>query len=171
MPYERELHEREAALLRWKAVLPRTSCGVHFVSRLTRVARLCATALALSREEAQYGRLPRARAAPRRLWSLYSLLKGTARARGHSSSVQGRALTCQPQRPLREPACACSALLRHCAASLCGGRAIRALASRVRCAAPAVVAPRPMKGHCTSEGPPLFGARPCSHMPAMTCTS
>ena len=46
------LHEREAALLRGKAVLSRASTGHHFVRWLAYVMRLRATALALSGEEA-----------------------------------------------------------------------------------------------------------------------
>ena len=57
MPYGRALHEREAALLRYKAVLPRASRGGHFDSRLARLARLCVTVLAVSGEEAQHARL------------------------------------------------------------------------------------------------------------------
>ena len=118
IPSGREVHAQETAILRCKAVNPRASYGVHFVSRLAHVARLCATALAVAGEEAQHARLPRARAAPRWLWSLRALRKGTARARGRPSSVEGRAPTNQLRRPLREPAYACSALVRHCAGSL-----------------------------------------------------
>ena len=58
-----------------------------------------ATALALSREEAQHARLRRARAAPRWLESVHALWKPTAPARRPSPSVHGRAPTCQPRPP------------------------------------------------------------------------
>ena len=64
MYHERALHERKAALLRCKAVLPRASPCPHFVRRLARAARLRATALALSGEEAKHMRLLCSRAAP-----------------------------------------------------------------------------------------------------------
>ena len=54
MHYGRALHEREAALLQCKAVLPCASLGSHLVRWLARVARLRATALTLSGEEAQH---------------------------------------------------------------------------------------------------------------------
>ena len=171
MLYQRALHEREVSIFRWKAVLPRVSHCVHFVSRLVHVTHFCATALRLFGEETQYGRLRRSLAAPHRLWSLHALWKSTARARGRPSSVQYRAPTCQLPCSLREPPCTCSVLVRHCAASLWGRGATRALAARARCAASAVVAPCPMEEPCTSEEAPCFGARPCSHMLAAACTS
>ena len=81
MRYGRALREREAALLRCKAVLPRASPCPHLVRWVARVARLRATALALSWEEAQHARLRRARAAPRWLHSVHALWKATAPAR------------------------------------------------------------------------------------------
>ena len=53
--YRRALYKREAALFRCKAMLSRVSAGPHLVRWLAHVARLPATALALSREEAQGG--------------------------------------------------------------------------------------------------------------------
>ena len=91
MRHERALHEREAALLRCKAVLRHGSPGPHLVRWLARVARLHATALALCWEEAQHARLLRTRAAPRWSDSLHAPRKGTARARSRPPSVQGRA--------------------------------------------------------------------------------
>ena len=38
-------------------------------------------------------------------------------------------------------------------------------------AALAKIVPCTMEGHCTSEKPPFFGARPCSHVLAMAITS
>ena len=135
MPYGRALHEQGAALLLWKAVLARASCGVHFVSRLARVAHLFAPLRLLSLGGGATRPL-NARAAPRRLWSLQAIWKGTARARGRPSSVQGRAPTCQLQRPLRKPACACSALVRDVAGfSLGRRRAMRACRARAPCRA------------------------------------
>ena len=109
--------------------------------------------------------LRRARAAPRWLWSFYALWKGTAPARGLSPSVQRHALTCQP-RPPAQPACAYAhTQSRHCARSLSGGGASRALAARARRAALVVVGPYP-KVHCTSKEPLPFGARRCFDVPA-----
>ena len=164
------LHERGAAMLRCRAVIPHSSSGAHFVCRLARVARLCATALPLSGEDAQHGRSPRARAATRRRRSLHAAWKGTPRARGRPSSVQGRAPTCQPWRPLLSRL-ARVARLRATALALSGEEAQRARLPRARSAMLAVVASCPMKGHCTSEGPPFFGARPCSHVSAAVPTS
>ena len=50
---------------------------------------------------------------------------------------------------------------RHCALSLWKGGAGRALAARARRAALVGVAPCTVRGHCTSERPLSFGARPC----------
>ena len=212
---------------------------------LAHVARLRATALAVSGEEAQHVCLPPARPALRWLKSLHALWNGTARARDPRYSVEGRAPMCQLRRSLREPASACSALVRHCVASLwvsgedaqyarlprtratnCAGRGrsmscgmalyqqeaailrCKAVLPRASCgvhfasrlarvarvrhlaaclsrggAARALFAracrelrrPRslnyPMEGHCTSERPPFFGARPCPHVPAAASTS
>ena len=131
MTYGRTLHEREAALLRWKAVLPCASRGVHFVSRLARVVRLCATALAVSGEKAQHGRLPRVRRAA-------LAVVAPCHMEGHCTSERQPlfsarpCLTCQPRRPFREPACARSALARHRAGCLWEGGAARTLAARAR---------------------------------------
>ena len=153
-------HEREAALLRCKAVLPRASPGPHFVRWFARVARLRATALALSGDEAQHARLLHARAAPRWRQSINALWKGTARARSRPSSGQGRAPTCQPCPSLREVACACSALERLCTGSLWGRGLARALPTRARRTALATLGPRTMEGHCTSEKPPFLRRQP-----------
>ena len=47
-------------------------------------------------------------------------------------------------------------------------RAERELAARARRTTLLVVASCPMGGHCTSERPPPFGARPCCDVPAAT---
>ena len=113
-------------------MVPRASYDCHFTSRLVHVAHFCATALPLFEEEAQFGRLPRAHAAPRRLLSLRALWKGTTRARGRPSSVPGHAPTCQPRRPRREPACACSVLVRQTTLPLSGEEAQHARVPRAR---------------------------------------
>ena len=60
------------------------------------------------------------------------------------------------------PTCACAhTQSRHCALSLWGGGAGRVLAARARRAALVGVAPCTARGHCTSERPLSFGARPC----------
>ena len=134
MHYGRALHEREVAFLRCKAVLPRASPRPRFVRWLARLARLSATTLALSGEEAQHARLLRAHAPPRWWQSLHAPWKGTARARSRPFSLQGWAPTCRPWPAFRGVACACSALVRHCAGSLCGGGVARASATCARAA-------------------------------------
>ena len=142
--------------LRRQPVLPRASPVPHFARWLARVARLRATALALSGDEAQHVRFRRARAAPRWRHSLHALWKGTARARSRRS-FGARPCSHVPALPsLREVACACSALARHCARSLWGRGAARALPTRARRAALATLVPCTMEGHCTSEKPPFL---------------
>ena len=66
-----------------------------------------------------------------------------------------------------QPACACAQTRkRHCAISLSGGGEARALVACARRAALVVVGLCPLDGHCASERPLPFGARPCSDMPA-----
>ena len=62
-------------------------------------AREHATALAVSRDEAQHARLQRARAMPHWWWSVHTLYKATSPARGLSPSAQVRAATCQLRSP------------------------------------------------------------------------
>ena len=64
-----------------RPVLPRASPAPHCARWLARVARLRATALALSGDEAQHVRFRRARAALRWRHSVHTRWKGTARAR------------------------------------------------------------------------------------------
>ena len=71
--------------LRRQPVLPHASPAPHCARSLSRVARLRASVLALSGDEAQLARLLRARAAPRRAQSMHVLWKGTARAGGRRS--------------------------------------------------------------------------------------
>ena len=69
--------------------------------------------------------------------------------------------------PNEHPDCACAhTRSRHCALSLWGGGAARALATRARCAALVGVAPCTVRGHCTSKKLLSFGARPCFDVPA-----
>ena len=170
MPYRMALHEREPALVRCKAVLPRASRNL-LRRPFARAARLCAPALAVSGEEAQHVRLPPARPALCWLKSLHTLWNGTARARDLRYSVGGRAPMCQLRRSLREPACACSACALSRCLSLERRRSTRAFCKCAPRTAPAAVAKYRMEGHCTSERPPFFGARPCSHVPAAASTS
>ena len=65
-------------------------------SRLSRRTRGRATALAVSREEAQHAsELRMRRAVLRWLWSVHTLGKGTEPARGPSPSACGHGATCQ----------------------------------------------------------------------------
>ena len=78
------------------AVVRRASCGLQrTVARRSRSARRRATPLAVSREEAQHASLPRARAAPRWLWSSLVIQKDTTPERRRSPSARGRGATCQ----------------------------------------------------------------------------
>ena len=67
---------------------------------------------------------------------------------------------------LLEVGCACSALARHCALSLSGGSAARALPTCARRAALPGVGPYPMEAHRASGTAVSLGARPCSDAPA-----
>ena len=147
--------------LRRQPVLPRVSPAPHSARWLARVARLRATALALSGDEAQHVRFRRARAAPRWRHSFHTRRKGTARARSRRSFG---ASPCShvPAIPLtaRGLACACSALARLCALSLWGRGPARALPTRARRAVLATLAPCTMEGHCTSEKSPFLRRQP-----------
>ena len=117
--------------LRRQPVLPRASPAPYCARWLARVARLRATALALSGDEAQHVRFRRARA-PRRAGDTRSTHHGRALHEREAAvpSAPARAPTCQPCPSLREVACACSALARHCARSLWGRGPARALPTR-----------------------------------------
>ena len=158
MHYGRTLHEREAVLLRCTAVLPRASPGPYFARWLARIARLRATALALSGDEAQHVRFRRARA-PRRAGDTHFTYYGSALHEREAAvpSTPARAPTCQPCPSLREVACVCSALARHCACSLWGTRpSTCASDARARRDALATLAPCTLERHCTSEKPPFL---------------
>jgi len=132
------------------------------------LARHCA--LSHLGEEAQHARFRSACATPRRLESTHALWKATAPAGRPSPSVHGRAPTCQPLSSLGEVGCACSALARHCARSLLGGGAARALATCARPTALVGVGPCPMEDHCPSRTSLSLSARPCSDVPALAIT-
>ena len=159
--------------LRRQPVLPRASPAPHFARWLARVARLRASALALSGDEAQHVRFRRARA-PRRAGDTRSMHRGRALHEREAAvpSAPARAPTCQPCPSLREVACACSALACHCARSLWGRGPARALPTRAR------AAPRwrhslhaPWKGTARARSRRSFGASPCSHVPALPLTA
>ena len=69
-------------------------------SRLSRGNRKRATALVVSREEAQHASLPRTRAMSRRLRLVCAVWKGTAPAKDLSPSVKDRGATGQLRPPL-----------------------------------------------------------------------
>jgi hypothetical protein len=147
---------------RRQPVLPRASPAPHCARCLARVARLRATTLSLSGDEAQHGRFRCARAAPRWRHSVHTLWEGTARARGR------RSFGATPVLPRASPAphcarwlAACSALARHCARSLWGRGPARALPTRAR-AAPSRrhSLNTPWKGTARAKGRRSVGARP-----------
>ena len=116
-------------------------------------ARERTTALAVSREEAQYGCLRHARAMLRWLWSLYARGKATLLARGPSPSVQGRGVTCQLRPPTHSRRSRCAHATAPLRLLFSGRGVARALATRARRAAPVLVALRTIQGHCTNERP------------------
>ena len=71
-------------------------------------------------------------------------------------AAQGRAPMCQPLSSHDEVGCACSALARHCARSLLGGGAPRALSMGVRRAALVAFVPCAVEEHCLSKKPLFF---------------
>ena len=162
MPLEGHCTSEKPPFLRRQPVLPHASPAAHCARWLARVARLRATALALSGDEAQHVRFRRARA-PRRAGDTRSMRYGRALHEREAAvpSAPGRAPTCQPCSSLREVACACSALARHCARSLWGRGPARALPTRAR------AAPRwrhsfhaLWKGTARARSRRSFGARP-----------
>ena len=150
---------------------------------LREVACAC-SALARHCARSLWGRGParalptRARAAPSWRHSAHALWKGTARARSRRSFGARPVLPrASPALSLREVACACSALARHCARSLWGRGPARALPTRAR-AAPSWrhSAPCTMEGHCTSEKPPFLRrqaraptCQPCPSLREVAC--
>ena len=159
--------------LRRQPVLPRASPAAHCARWLARVARLRATALALSEDEAQHVRFRRARA-PRCSGDAHCTHHGRALHEREAAvpSAPARASTCQPYPSLREVACACSALARLLRSLSLGRGPARALPTRAR------AAPRwrhsvhaPWKGTARARSRRSFGASPCSHVPALPLTA
>ena len=72
MLFKRTLHQREASLLRCAALVRRASCGLQRAIGC-RVPRWHATALAVSREEAQHSSLTHVRAMPCWVLSTHAL--------------------------------------------------------------------------------------------------
>ena len=122
----RPLPEREAALLAAQGRAP--MCQP--------VQRLRATALALSLRRRRSTRASEVRV-PRCASGARSVRYGRALPEREAALLasQGRSPTCQPLSSLGEVGCACSALARHCARSLSGGSAARALQTCARRAA------------------------------------
>ena len=161
--YERTLHRREASLLRRAAVVRRASCGLQESSRLSRGTRERATALAVSREEAQHASLLRARAVPRWLWSFMHYER---RCTGERPLSFGARPWCDVPAAAskNQPAVAWHARARHCARCLSGGGAARKLAARARRAALVVV------GSCLGRGTaPARGLSPSARGRGATC--
>ena len=120
-------------------------------------ARLRATALALSGDEAQHVRFRRACAPRQAGGTCFTHCERALHEREAAvHSAPARAPMCQPCPSLREVACACSALARLCARSLWGRGPARALPTRVRRAALATLSACTVEGHCTSEKPPFI---------------
>ena len=100
------------------------------------------------------------------------VMAGPCSIEGHCTSgsltpsVQDRGATCQLQPPTIAGFRVANAWACHCARCLSGGGAAREVAARARRAALVVVGPCTMKGHCTSERPHSFGARPWCDVPA-----
>ena len=104
-----------------RPVLTRASPAPHSARWLALVARLRATPLALSGDEAKRVRLRRARA-PRQAGNTRSINHGRALHERAAAfpSAPARAPTCHPCPSLREVACSCSALARYDTRSLLG---------------------------------------------------
>ena len=98
-------------------------------------AQACATALAVSWEEAQHSSLPRVHVPPRWLWSAPALQKGAAPANGLPSSVCDCRATCQLR--LRPPTRSWVPRVKHarernCVRCLLGGGAAREFVDRAQ---------------------------------------
>ena len=162
----RPLHQREASLLRLQDRLRRASRGLKCAAgfRVARMrARHCARCLSGRRRSTRAcdARAPCRAGCGRPI----ALCKGTALARGLSPSAQGRGATCQ-LRPPRTAGFRVDARERATALALSREEAQHASLRRARRAALVVVGPCSIEGHCTSERPLFFGARPCCDVPA-----
>ena len=156
-----------------RPVLPRASPARYFARWVACVARLLATALALCGDKAQH-MLFRRELAPRQAGDTRSThVEKTLHEREAAvPAPPDRAPTCQPCPSLREVGCACSALACHCARSLWGRGPARALPTRTRatpCWRHLLHALRKRTARATSRR--SFGARPCSHVPALPLTA
>ena len=166
MPYGSPLHQRDGPLRRCTAVLRCASRGLQRADRASRVrTRERATARSLSGGGAARALATCARRAAL-VVSVHALRKPTAPARRPSSSVHGRAPTCQPRPPTSRRRSRVRTRDRATTRSLSGGGAARALATCARPAALVVVGPCSTKAHCASETALSVGARPCSDVPA-----
>ena len=171
-PIEGHCTSETASLLRCKAVLRRASRGLQRAAGL----RVCAHAIAPLRS-LSLGRRRSTRAcgarAPRRAGWSRSMPYGRPLHQRDGLSLGARPCSDVPAAASNEqPACACAhTRSRHCARSLSGGGAARALAARARRAALVGVGPYPMEGHCTSEtaSPSVQGRAPtCQPRPLRT---
>ena len=163
MHYGRALHEREAAVPSAPGPCSHVpALPSHCARWLARVARLRATALALSGDEAQHVRFRRARA-PRQAGDTRLMHYGRA-LHEREAAVPSAPGPCShvPALPsLREVACACSALARHCARSLWGRGPARALPTRARAAPSWRHSVHALwKGTARARSRRSFGARP-----------
>ena len=152
----------EASLVRCKTVVPRAG----LVLAHGRLVCACALTRALHRARSLWGG-GAARALVTRARRTTLSAVGPYPRKGHCTSENAFFSGAMPCSDVpgavsdEQPACACvQTRSRHRARSVWGGGAARALAARARRAALDVVGPRPMKGHCTSERPLSFGARP-----------
>ena len=130
MNYIRPLHQREASLL-CETVVRCARCFLPHSRDFEWRAHERATTFTVSWEEAQHASLPRARAAPRRLWSVITLHKATAPAIGLSLSVQYRGATCRLRSPAQS-AFASHARERATALAVSGVEAKHASMARAR---------------------------------------
>ena len=135
------------------------------ISGLLRGTRECATALAVSREEAQRASLLRARRA-----SL--IVVGSCTWQGHCTDKRPLSFGARPWCDIpaaasqNQPVLPWHMRARYCACCLSGGGAVRMLASRPRRAALVVVGRCTRQGHRTVKRPLSFGVRPWCDVPA-----
>ena len=147
------------------------TCQPLFItsSRLVRVrTRDWPTALALCGKEAQKALAPRVRRA--------ALVRvGLCRIKGHCTSEIYYLPRCETV--LRRASigyqrapglCVCAHAIAPLHSPIWGRGTAHALAARSRRAAPVGVAPCTVRGHCSSERPPSYGARPCANVPTAT---
>ena len=153
------------------AVLPRASPAPHCARWLARVARLRATALALSGDEAQHVRFRSARAAPQWRLAQYHM-------EGHCTREKPPFLRRQPVLPRASPAphfarwLARVARLRAAALALSGDEAQYVRFRRACAALRWRHSPHARwKGTARARSRRSFGASPFSHVPALPITA